>query len=178
MNLDKAIFAGGCFWCTETVFSELQGVEKVISGYIGGHTENPTYKEVCEGTTNHAEAVEITFNPDVITYKELLEIFFTTHDPTTLNRQGNDIGTQYRSEIFYFNEVQKTMAQDVMNWFESQGVFDAPIVTQLSPATTFYPAEEYHQGYFKQNPTQGYCQAVINPKVQKFRKLYASKLKS
>lgn len=175
--MEKATFAGGCFWCTETIFSELEGIRSVTSGYTGGTVENPTYKQVCEGSTGHAEAIEIIFDSTIISYRELLEIFFATHNPTTLNRQGNDIGTQYRSEIFYHSEEQKQQAEDFIKLLENETIFDAPILTQLSEATTFYKAEDYHQGYFNENPTQPYCQAVINPKVQKFRKTYAQKLK-
>lgn len=176
-NIEKATFAGGCFWCTETVFSSLEGVESVTSGYIGGTTINPTYKEVCTGTTGHAEAVEIMFNPEIISYKELLEIFFATHNPTTLNRQGEDIGTQYRSEIFYHNEEQKKQAEDFIAFMTSEEIFEDPIVTQISQATDFYKAEDYHQDYFNNNPNQPYCQAVINPKVKKFKQTYIQKLK-
>ncbi len=175
--MEKATFAGGCFWCTETIFSELQGIESVTSGYTGGVIENPTYEEVCQGTTGHAEAIEIVFDADVISYRELLEIFFATHDPTTLNRQGADVGTQYRSEIFYHSEKQKQQAEEVIELFETQEIYENPIVTHISEATTFYKAENHHQGYFGQNPNQPYCQAVINPKVQKFRQAYAQKLK-
>lgn len=175
--MEKATLAGGCFWCTETVFSILEGVENVTSGYTGGVTENPTYKEVCTGTTGHAEAIEIVFNPEIISYKELLEIFFATHNPTTLNRQGGDIGTQYRSEIFYHNLEQKKQAEDFIALLISEKIFDDPIVTQISEATAFYKAEDYHRDYFNQNPDQPYCQAVINPKVKKFKATFARKLK-
>ncbi|MFA7446410.1 MAG: peptide-methionine (S)-S-oxide reductase MsrA [Flavobacteriaceae bacterium] len=175
--MEKATLAGGCFWCTETVFSSLEGVESVTSGYTGGVTENPTYKEVCTGTTGHAEAIEIVFNPNVISYNELLEIFFATHNPTTLNRQGGDIGTQYRSEIFYHNQEQKQQAEDFIALLVSEKIFDDPIVTQISEATAFYKAEDYHRDYFNQNPDQPYCQAVINPKVKKFKATFARKLK-
>jgi len=176
--MNKATFAGGCFWCTETVFTELEGVIKVTSGYTGGQLENPTYKQVCEGTTGHAEAVEILYDPNKITYKELLEIFFATHNPTTLNRQGEDVGTQYRSEIFYHTEEQKQQAEQIIQFLEDEAIFDAPIVTQISEAGVFYSAEDYHQEYFYNNPKNPYCQAVINPKLLKFRKVYSSKLKS
>jgi len=173
----KATFAGGCFWCTESIFSELEGVESVISGYTGGHIENPTYKQVCEGTTDHAEAIEIVFDENKISYNELLEIFFATHDPTTLNRQGEDVGTQYRSEIFYHSQSQKQQAEDFISLLERENTFDAPIVTKLSEAATFYTAEDYHQEYLKNNPQNSFCQAVVNPKLQKFKKTFASKLK-
>lgn len=175
--MKKATFAGGCFWCTESIFSELEGVESVTSGYIGGHLENPTYKQVCEGTTGHAEAVEIVFDESKISYRELLEIFFATHNPTTLNRQGEDIGTQYRSEIFYHSSEQKQQAEDFIRLLESEKIFDNPIVTQISEAVTFYKAEDYHQEYLKNNPQNPYCQAVVNPKLQKFKQTFVRKLK-
>jgi peptide-methionine (S)-S-oxide reductase len=174
---ETAIFAGGCFWCTEAFFTDLKGVEKVVSGYIGGKTENPTYKEVCEGYSGHAEAIQITFNPDEVAYEDLLEIFFATHDPTTLNRQGADVGTQYRSEIFYTSEAQKAAAENFIKLLTDQKIFDKKIVTKISSATTFYPAEDYHQDYYAQNPNQPYCQAVIAPKLAKLQKNYKSKLK-
>ncbi|KAF2519338.1 peptide-methionine (S)-S-oxide reductase MsrA [Flavobacterium salilacus subsp. salilacus] len=174
---ETAIFAGGCFWCTEAFFIDLKGVEKVVSGYIGGKTENPTYKEVCSGYTGHAEAIKITFNPDEVAYEDLLEIFFATHDPTTLNRQGADVGTQYRSEIFYTTEAQKTTAENFIKLLTGQNIFDKKIVTKVSKATTFYPAEDYHQDYYAQNENQPYCQAVITPKLEKLKKNYKSKLK-
>jgi peptide-methionine (S)-S-oxide reductase len=175
---ETAIFAGGCFWCTEAFFTDLKGVEKVVSGYIGGKTENPTYKEVCEGYSGHAEAIQITFNPDEVAYEDLLEIFFATHDPTTLNRQGADVGTQYRSEIFYTSEAQKAAAENFIKLLTDQKIFDKKIVTKISSATTFYPAEDYHQDYYAQNPNQPYCQAVIAPKLAKLQKNYKSKLKN
>ncbi|MCW4467876.1 peptide-methionine (S)-S-oxide reductase MsrA [Flavobacterium sp. MFBS3-15] len=174
---ETAIFAGGCFWCTEAFFTDLKGVQKVVSGYIGGKTENPTYKEVCEGYTGHAEAIKITFNPDEVAYEDLLEIFFATHDPTTINRQGNDVGTQYRSEIFYTSEAQKVAAENFIKLLADQKIFDKKIVTKVSQATVFYPAEEYHQDYYSQNPNQPYCAAVIAPKLAKLKKNYKSKLK-
>lgn len=174
---ETAIFAGGCFWCTEAFFTDLKGVEKVVSGYIGGKTENPTYKEVCSGYSGHAEAIRITFNPDEIAYEDLLEIFFATHDPTTLNRQGADVGTQYRSEIFYTSEKQKAAAENFIRLLTEQNIFEKKIVTKISAATTFYPAEESHQDYYAQNPNQPYCQAVIAPKLEKLKKNYSSKLK-
>jgi peptide-methionine (S)-S-oxide reductase len=174
---ETAIFAGGCFWCTEAFFTDLKGVEKVVSGYIGGKTENPTYKEVCTGETGHAEAIQITFNPDEVAYEDLLEIFFATHDPTTLNRQGADVGTQYRSEIFYTIDAQKLAAENFIKLLTDQKIFDKKIVTKISKATVFYPAEDYHQDYYAQNSNQPYCQAVIAPKMAKLQKNYKSKLK-
>lgn len=174
---ETAIFAGGCFWCTEAFFTDLKGVEKVVSGYIGGKTENPTYKEVCEGYSGHAEAIRITFNPDEVAYEDLLEIFFATHDPTTLNRQGNDVGTQYRSEIFYTSDAQKAAAENFIKLLTEQNIFNKKIVTKVTSASTFYPAEEYHQDYYAQNQNQPYCAAVIKPKLDKLKKNYKSKLK-
>ncbi|WP_427854622.1 peptide-methionine (S)-S-oxide reductase MsrA [Flavobacterium pygoscelis] len=176
-RMEVATFAGGCFWCTEAVFLELSGVKSVVSGYIGGKTLNPTYKEISNGDTGHAEAIEITFDPTKISFGELLEIFFATHDPTTLNRQGNDIGTQYRSEIFYNNPDQKQLSEDYIALMTTENTFGKPIVTKITPATTFYVAEEYHQNYYNQNKTQGYCSYVITPKIDKLKKLYREKLK-
>lgn len=175
---ETAIFAGGCFWCTEAFFTDLKGVEKVTSGYIGGKTENPTYKEVCSGYTGHAEAIKIEFNPDEVAYEDLLEIFFATHDPTTLNRQGADVGTQYRSEIFYTSEDQKSAAENFIKLLTDQDIYGKKIVTKVSKASMFYPAEDYHQDYYAQNPNQPYCSAVITPKLDKLKKNYKSKLKS
>ncbi|SRR5690625_193593 len=172
-----AVFGGGCFWCTEAVFQELQGVLSVLPGYTGGHTPNPSYEEVCQGTTGHAEAVEVRYNPDEIGYRELVEIFFATHDPTQLNRQGNDVGTQYRSAIFYADEEQRQVAQSVLEQLEAQKVFDDPIVTQLTPLETFYEAEPYHRNYFRNNPNQPYCAVVVAPKVSRFRQRYSSRLR-
>lgn len=172
-----ATFAGGCFWCTEAIFQEIKGVEKVTSGYIGGKIKNPTYKEVCSGETGHAEAIQITFDPTKVAYEDLLEVFFGTHDPTTLNRQGADVGTQYRSEIFYYSEAQKTKAENYIKFIEKEQLYSKPIVTKVSPATEFYAAEDYHQDYYSQNSQQGYCQMVIAPKLEKLRKYYQSKLK-
>jgi peptide-methionine (S)-S-oxide reductase len=177
LNLEKATFGSGCFWCTEAVFLDVKGVEKVESGYAGGKVKNPTYREVCTGQTGHAEVTQITFDPALISYEELLEIFWNTHDPTTLNKQGADEGTQYRSVVFYHNENQKKIAQQYKKQLEDSKVFKQPIVTEISPLTTFYKAEDYHQNYYELNPNQGYCQYVIRPKVEKFRKQYASKLK-
>lgn len=174
---ETAIFAGGCFWCTEAFFTDLKGVEKVVSGYIGGKTANPTYKEVCSGTTGHAEAIQIIFNPDEIAYEDLLEIFFATHDPTTINRQGADVGSQYRSEIFYTTDAQKTEAENFIKLLTDQNIFGKKIVTKVSAAGTFYPAEDYHQDYYSMNPDQPYCQMVIEPKLKKLEKNYKSKLK-
>ena len=176
-GMEVATLGGGCFWCTQAVFSELKGVEKVESGYSGGTFPNPTYQQVCTGETGHAEVIQITFDPKVISFKDLLEVFFTVHDPTTLNRQGADIGTQYRSIILYHNDKQKLIAEKVIKEIESTRVWDRPIVTQLKPLEGFYRAEDYHQEYFKQNPGQGYCQAVIAPKVAKLRKQYHEGLK-
>ncbi len=176
-GMEIATFAGGCFWCTEAIFLEIDGVEKVVSGYIGGKTLNPTYKDICTGETGHAEAIQITFDPKKVTYEDLLEVFFGTHDPTTLNRQGADVGTQYRSEIFYHSEAQKDKAEKYISLIGSEKLYDKEIVTKVSKATVFYPAEEYHQNYYNQNAEQGYCQMVIAPKLEKLRKYYKSKLK-
>jgi len=168
---------GGCFWCTEAVFNEVNGVEKVVSGYSGGNVPGkPTYREVCSGLTGHAEVIQITFNPEIVSYEELLVIFMTTHDPTTLNKQGADVGTQYRSVVFYHDEIQKEIAQEVVA--ELSKYFDNPIVTEISPLINFFEAEEYHQNYYANNTAEGYCSMVISPKLSKFRKLYADKLKS
>lgn len=172
-----ATLAGGCFWCTEALFVELRGVEKVVSGYAGGHVPNPTYTQVCDGTTGHAEAIEVTFDPSVISYHDVLEVFFTTHDPTTLNQQGNDFGTQYRSAIFYHGDKQKETAAQVIREITEARLWNGRIVTEVTPFTNFYPAEDYHQSYYAQNPRQGYCQAVIAPKVIKFREHFRAKLK-
>lgn len=176
-KLEVATFAGGCFWCTEAVFLELQGVKKVTSGYIGGKTINPTYKDICNGDTGHAEAIQITFDPNKITFAELLEVFFATHDPTSLNRQGNDTGTQYRSEIFYNSSNQKKVSEEYIALLIKENTFEKPIVTVISEASKFYEAEDYHQNYYNQNKSQGYCSYVITPKVDKVRKLFKDKLK-
>jgi peptide-methionine (S)-S-oxide reductase len=173
-----ATLGGGCFWCLEAVFDDLDGVLDVISGYSGGHVPDPDYKSVCTGTTGHAEVIQVTFDPQVISYKEILEVFFSIHDPTTLNRQGNDVGTQYRSVIFYHNPDQKRTAEQVLADLTAKAIWPDPIVTELAPLDTFYPAEDYHQEYFKRNPYQGYCQVVVAPKVSKFRKKFANRLKS
>lgn len=176
-GMEVATFAGGCFWCTEAVFLEIKGVEKVVSGYIGGKTKNPTYKDICTGETGHAEAIQITYNPKEVAYEDLLEVFFGTHDPTTLNRQGADVGTQYRSEIFYHSEAQKVKAENYIELLVKEKLYDKSIVTKISSATQFYPAEDYHQNYYNQNSSQGYCQMVIAPKLEKLHKYYKSKLK-
>jgi peptide-methionine (S)-S-oxide reductase len=172
-----ATLAGGCFWCLEAVYDQMRGVESVESGYMGGPAPNPSYEAVCTGRTGHAEVVQITFDPKVVSYRELLEVFFVIHDPTQLNRQGNDTGTQYRSAIFYHSPEQKTVAEAVIAGFTKEKIFNQPIVTQVVPAEPFYIAEDYHQEYFARNPTQGYCLAVVNPKVAKFRKHFAEKMK-
>ncbi|MBT8376723.1 MAG: peptide-methionine (S)-S-oxide reductase MsrA [Bacteroidia bacterium] len=175
-NIQIATVGGGCFWCTEAVFQELKGVESVVSGYSGGNAPgHPTYREICSGLTGHAEVIQITFNTDIISYEELLIIFMTTHDPTTLNRQGADKGTQYRSVIFYHDDAQKKIAEDVLKAMATY--YEDPIVTELSPLEVFYKAEDYHQDYYKNNKEQGYCNFVITPKLAKLRKLYADKLK-
>ena len=176
-KMEVATFAGGCFWCTEAVFLELNGVKSVISGYIGGKTINPTYKDICNGDTGHAEAIQIEFDSSKISFGELLEVFFATHDPTTLNRQGNDSGTQYRSEIFYHSELQKKTAEEYITLLTKENTFGKPIVTVISAASKFYEAEDYHQNYYNQNQSQGYCSYVITPKVEKVRKLFKNKLK-
>jgi peptide-methionine (S)-S-oxide reductase len=174
MGMEIATLGGGCFWCLEAVYQELRGVQHVESGYTGGQVPNPTYEAVCAGTTGHAEVVRITFDTQVVSYREILEIFFTIHDPTTLNRQGNDIGTQYRSVIYFHSSEQEDVAKHVIA--EMANVWDAPIVTELKPAETYYKAEEYHQNYFRQNPMQGYCAFIVAPKVVKFRQMFREKL--
>lgn len=176
-DLKKATFGSGCFWCTEAVFERLKGVHSVVSGYAGGTVENPTYEEVCNGTTGHAEVTQINYDPAVITYDELLEVFWKTHDPTTLNRQGNDVGTQYRSVIFYHDEEQKQLAGKYKEELDKSGTWDKPIVTEISPLTNYFEAEDYLQDYYKNNPYQGYCVFVIAPKVEKFEKVFKNKLK-
>jgi len=175
---DEATLAGGCFWCLEAVYDQMRGITSVESGYTGGPGANPTYDAVCTGRTGHAEAVRIAFDPTVTTYREVLEVFFAIHDPTTLNRQGNDVGTQYRSAIFYHSPEQKSAAEEVIAELTKDEVFDRPIVTEVVPAGPFYLAEEYHQEYFARNPSQGYCAYVVSPKVAKFRKSFATKLKA
>ncbi len=177
-NIETATLGGGCFWCTESVFDNVSGVLDVVSGYSGGHKENPTYQEVCSETTGHAEVIQIKFDANEISFKEILEIFFGTHDPTTLNRQGNDIGSSYRSAIFYHSPEQKQTADDVIAALTEEDVFGKPIVTEVTEFTKFYPAEDYHQNYFANNPNQPYCAAVVAPKVGKFRQKFAHRLKS
>jgi peptide-methionine (S)-S-oxide reductase len=176
-QFEIATLANGCFWCTEAVFQRVEGVEKVVSGYIGGSVKNPTYREVCTGLTGHAEALQITYNPSTISFDELLEIFWQTHDPTTLNRQGNDVGTQYRSGIFFHTEEQKKLAETYKKKLDAAGAFDKPIVTEITQASVFYPAEDYHQNYYNLNGTAPYCSYVIAPKVEKLKKVFANKLK-
>lgn len=176
-NLETAILANGCFWCTEAIFQLLEGVESVVSGYTGGEVKHPSYNQITTGTTGHAEAIQIKFDPAKISYQEILDVFFSTHDPTTLNKQGYDRGTQYRSAIFYNSEVQKETAENFIKALTEAQVYDDPIVTEVSPLDVFYIAENYHQNYYKNNKTQGYCVAVINPKLDKFIKKYSSKLK-
>ncbi len=176
-GMETATLGAGCFWCVESVFQDVKGILKVESGYSGGPKPNPTYKEVCSGTTGHAEVIQLSFDPGIISFEEILEIFFQTHDPTTLNRQGNDIGTQYRSAIFYHSEEQKTKALDIIKALNASGAWEKPIVTEVSKFTIFYPAEDYHQNYYKLNSEQPYCQYVIRPKLEKFRKVFKEKLK-
>jgi peptide-methionine (S)-S-oxide reductase len=176
-HLAKATFGGGCFWCTEAVFQRLEGVESVVSGYAGGHVKNPTYRQVTTGNTGHAEVIQITFDPKLISYEMLLEIFWKTHDPTTLNRQGNDVGTQYRSVVFYHDEQQRTLAEHYKKVLDESGIFGKKIVTEISPLPEFYVAEDYHQNYYNENPFQPYCAFVITPKVEKLEKLFREKLK-
>jgi peptide-methionine (S)-S-oxide reductase len=176
-SLQTATFGNGCFWCTEAVFLDVKGVKEVTSGYMGGTTKNPTYKEVCTGNTGHAEVIQIKYDPAVVSYETLLEIFWNTHDPTTLNKQGADEGTQYRSVVFYHNEEQKKVAEQYKKQLAASGVFKKPIVTEITAASTYYKAEGYHQNYYALNQEQGYCQYVIRPKVEKFRKQFAGKLK-
>jgi len=176
-QLETATFGNGCFWCTEAIFQQLKGVEKVLPGYTGGSVRNPSYNEVCSGTTGHAEAIQITYDPKIISYRELLDVFFYTHDPTTLNRQGADAGTQYRSAIFYHNTSQKKDAKLIIDQLEKEGVYSDKIVTEITPYSKFYIAEDYHQNYYNNNKNQGYCRAVINPKLNKFVKKYSAKIK-
>ena len=175
---EVATLGGGCFWCLEAVYQELAGVIAVESGYTGGRVKNPSYREVCNGTTGHAEVVKVTFDPAQLSYADLLRVFFTIHDPTTLNRQGNDVGTQYRSAIFYHSSEQEATAEAIKNEIESAGIWQNPIVTEISAISDYYPAEEYHQNYYRDNGQQGYCRVVIEPKVTKFRKMYADRLKA
>jgi len=175
ITTELATLGGGCFWCVEAVYQELRGVLKVVSGYAGGRGANPTYREVCSGLSGHAEVVQITFDPSTVSFKDILRVFFTVHDPTTLNRQGNDVGTQYRSVIYYHSQSQQDDAREIVQ--EAQNLWDAPIVTEISPLERFFPAEDYHQNYFKDNPNQGYCSFIIAPKVRKFREQFKNRLK-
>lgn len=177
-GVNLATFGSGCFWCTEAVFERLKGVESVISGYSGGHVDNPTYEQVCTGKTGHAESIQITYDPAKVSYAELLEVFWKTHDPTTKDRQGNDIGPQYRSVIFYHDEEQKKLAETYKQKLDSERIWDRPIVTEIVPFRKFWPAEEYHQNYYDNNPSKGYCSLVITPKIEKFRKIFKDKLKN
>lgn len=177
-NLEKATFGGGCFWCTEAVFQRLKGVKSVVSGYSGGKNKNPTYEQVCSGRTGHAEVIQITYDPKLVTYPELLEVFWKTHDPTTLNRQGADRGTQYRSVVFYHNEKQKKLATEYKEKLDESGAFKSAIVTEISPLTEFYRGEDYHQNYYNDNPANPYCSTVIKYKVDKFREVFKDKLKT
>ena len=176
-NTETATLGAGCFWCVEAVFDDLKGVESVESGYSGGHTENPTYQQVCSETTGHTEVANVNFNPEEISFKEILQVFFAVHDPTTLNRQGNDVGSSYRSAIFYHDENQKRIAEEVIREVTAEGVYDNPIVTEVTPFDKFYIAENYHQEYFANNPNQPYCAAVVAPKVAKFRQKFVNRLK-
>lgn len=178
MNEEIAILGGGCFWCLEAVFDRLDGVKSVESGYMGGHKENPTYQQVCSGNTGHVEVVRVTFDPNELSYRELLDVFFTIHDPTTLNRQGNDVGTQYRSVIFYTSEQQRKTAEQLIAELNAARHWPNPIVTTVEPAKKFFEAEDYHQEYFANNPNQPYCQFVVAPKVKKFQQKFAEKMKS
>lgn len=173
-KLEYITFGGGCFWCVESCFHLLKGVESVISGYSGGHTENPTYEEVCSGKTGHAEVVQLAYDPTVISYEQIMDVFYFLHDPTTLNRQGNDIGTQYRSVVYYKDDAEKQRAEAALTKSEDSGKYEGKYVTEISKLEKFYPAEKYHQGYYEQNPTQPYCSAVVGPKIAKFRKHYGA----
>ena len=177
-NKSIATLGAGCFWCVEAIFQRVKGVESVVSGYAGGKVKNPTYKEVCSGLTGHAEVARITFDPEKVSFTELLEIFWQTHDPTTLNRQGNDVGTQYRSAIYYHDDEQKAIAEELKKSLDTSGAFEAPIVTEITPINNYYPAEDYHQNYFNDHTNQPYCSIVIKPKVEKFKKVFKDKLKS
>lgn len=178
MTLSTATFGNGCFWCTEAVFQRVEGVHSVVSGYTGGFIKNPAYREVCSGRTGHAEALEIKFDPTVVSYEELLEIFWKTHDPTTLNRQGNDVGTQYRSAVFYHDQTQKELAEHYKAKLNASGIFASPIVTEITEASAFYPAEEDHQNYYNDHPEQGYCRIIIQPKIDKLKAIFADKVKA
>lgn len=176
-NFETATLGAGCFWCVEAVFDDLRGVSDVVSGYAGGHTENPTYQEVCSETTGHAEAVQVKFDPAEISFRDVLHVFFAVHNPTTLNRQGNDIGSSYRSAIFYNSPAQKETAEELIKELNAENIWDAPIVTEVTEFSNFYAAENYHQEYFANNPSQPYCAAVVAPKVAKFRKMFIERLK-
>ncbi len=178
MSQEIVTLGGGCFWCLEAVYDELKGVTDVVSGYMGGQVNNPTYQQVCTGTTGHAEVIQVTFDADVVSFADILNVFFTIHDPTTLNRQGGDVGTQYRSGIFYHTPEQKTQAEQTITEINASGIWANPLVTEVTEASTFYAAEDYHQNYFQNNPNQGYCQVVVAPKVAKFRKQYLDRLKA
>jgi peptide-methionine (S)-S-oxide reductase len=175
-GLERATFGNGCFWCTEAVFQRLKGVKSVVSGFSGGWAPDPTYQDVCSGATGHAEALQITFDPAIVSYRDLLEVFWQTHDPTTLNRQGNDVGTQYRSAIFYHSDEQKKLAEELKQKLDASGAFDGPIVTEVTPFTAFYPAEDYHQNYYNQHQGAMYCRAIIAPKLAKLKKVFHDKL--
>ena len=177
-KLEKATLGAGCFWCVEAVYQNLAGVESVVSGYAGGHVPHPTYEQVCTGTTGHAEVAQITFDPAVVSYGEILDVFWRTHDPTTLNRQGADVGTQYRSVIFYHTDEQRRIAKESKAAADASGLWKNPIVTEIAPLTEFFPAEDYHQNYFRRNPHQPYCQMVVAPKVEKFKLTFSAKLKN
>ena len=175
---EMATLGGGCFWCLEAVFQDLKGVERVVSGYAGGQVPNPSYEQVCSGRTGHAEVVQVSFDPTILSFRDLLQVFFGIHDPTTLNQQGADVGTQYRSAIFFHSPEQETIAREVIREIDQAGIWDAPVVTEVTPLAEFYPAESYHQEYFRRNPGQGYCRVVIAPKVAKFRKEHLARLKA
>ena len=176
-NIQRATLAGGCFWCLESALNQVEGVESALSGYAGGQTDDPSYEQVCSGNTGHAEVVRVNFDADTLSYRELLEIFFALHDPTQLNRQGNDIGTQYRSAVFYHDDTQKQAAEQIIEEMENDEVWDAPIVTEVTPVNNYYQAEDYHQDYFNNNPQNTYCNMVVAPKLKKFKQTFASKLK-
>lgn len=176
-QLKVATFGGGCFWCSEAIFQRLQGVTQVVSGYSGGHVDHPTYEQVCTGTTGHAESIQVTYDPSKVSYAELLEVFWKTHDPTTRNRQGNDVGPQYRSVIFYQDAEQKNIAETYKRKLDAEHIWNRPIVTEIVPFTKFWPAEAYHQNYYNNNPNKGYCSVVITPKIEKFRKIFSDRLK-
>ena len=178
MATEITTLAGGCFWCLEAVYDQLKGVTNVVSGYTGGYIKNPTYKQICTGTSGHAEVVQVTFDPDIVSFREILQVFFTIHDPTTLNRQGADVGTQYRSAIFYHSPQQQAITEQVITEIEAEKIWDNPIVTEVDVLDVFYPAEDYHQEYYENNPNQGYCMVVIAPKVNKFRQKFMNKLKA